>query len=82
MSVFVHKFVYKRYNTVHIFYGFPGLDNTFYHIGMGAAMLASYGLGWFKSMEDCVDAFIEYDKTYYPPSSYFKGVTSALKTSA
>ena len=34
--------------------------------GMGAAMLAAYGLGWFKSMEDCVDAFIEYDKTYYP----------------
>ncbi|PHK49668.1 xylulokinase [Staphylococcus edaphicus] len=33
---------------------------------MGAAMLAAYGLGWFESMEAFVDAFIKYDKTYYP----------------
>ncbi|NWK85325.1 xylulokinase [Staphylococcus sp. GSSP0090] len=40
--------------------------------GMGAAMLAAYGLGWFESMEACVNTFIEYDKTYYPNSENHK----------
>ncbi|WP_436854418.1 xylulokinase [Staphylococcus caeli] len=34
--------------------------------GMGAAMLAAYGVGWFESMEACVDAFIAYGETYLP----------------
>ncbi|GGB75723.1 MULTISPECIES: xylulokinase [Staphylococcus] len=33
---------------------------------MGAAMLAAYGLGWFESMEDCTDTFIEIGTSYKP----------------
>ncbi|MBG3874658.1 xylulokinase [Staphylococcus xylosus] len=34
--------------------------------GMGAAMLAAYGMKWFNTMEDCADVFISYDETYKP----------------
>jgi len=34
--------------------------------GMGAAMLAAYGCGWFESLEHCADVFIELAKTYEP----------------
>ena len=33
---------------------------------MGAAMIAAYGLGWFESLEDCVEQFIEYGAVYHP----------------
>ncbi|MGG5252736.1 xylulokinase [Neobacillus sp. SM06] len=34
--------------------------------GMGAAMLAAYGCGWFTSLKECADRFIQTSKTYYP----------------
>ncbi|SCS38020.1 xylulokinase [Staphylococcus caeli] len=34
--------------------------------GMGAAMLAAYGVGWFDSMEACADTFIAYGEIYQP----------------
>lgn len=34
--------------------------------GMGAAMLAAYGCGWFSSLKQCADQFIEPVKTYEP----------------
>lgn len=34
--------------------------------GLGAAMLAAYGCGWFHSLEDCAGAFLKIDKTILP----------------
>ncbi|MEE6717129.1 xylulokinase [Schleiferilactobacillus harbinensis] len=34
--------------------------------GMGAAMLAAVGLGWFASFADCAKAFVHYGQTYQP----------------
>lgn len=34
--------------------------------GMGAAMLAAYGCGWFSSLKQCAQTFIKTSKTYYP----------------
>jgi xylulokinase len=34
--------------------------------GMGAAMLAAYGCGWFTSLKECADHFLHSAKTYYP----------------
>ncbi|MDQ0412209.1 xylulokinase [Mesobacillus stamsii] len=34
--------------------------------GMGAAMLAAYGCGWFPSLKECAEAFIRVSKTYEP----------------
>jgi xylulokinase len=34
--------------------------------GMGAAMLAAYGCGWYSSLKDCASEFIHVSKTYYP----------------
>ena len=34
--------------------------------GMGAAMLAAYGCGWYPSLKDCAQEFIQTSKTYYP----------------
>lgn len=34
--------------------------------GMGAAMLAAYGCGWFSSLKECADNFIQTSKIYYP----------------
>ncbi|MEH7492286.1 xylulokinase [Neobacillus niacini] len=34
--------------------------------GMGAAMLAAYGCGWYPSLKDCAEVFIQTAKTYYP----------------
>ncbi|ARK32081.1 xylulokinase [Halalkalibacter krulwichiae] len=34
--------------------------------GMGAAMLAAYGCGWFESMTECADQFLKVDKEYVP----------------
>ncbi|WP_193065481.1 xylulokinase [Oceanobacillus oncorhynchi] len=34
--------------------------------GMGAAMLAAYGCGWFDSLQSCADTFLKEDKVYQP----------------
>ncbi|MGI8384885.1 xylulokinase [Robertmurraya sp. P23] len=34
--------------------------------GMGAAMLAAYGCGWYSSLKECVEEFIQTSKTYLP----------------
>ncbi|MDM5329495.1 xylulokinase [Neobacillus sp. CF12] len=34
--------------------------------GMGAAMLAAYGCGWYPSLKECAQTFIQTAKTYYP----------------
>ncbi|WP_209123970.1 xylulokinase [Alkalihalobacillus sp. BA299] len=34
--------------------------------GMGAAMLAAHGCGWFSSLEECAEKFIKSDKIYKP----------------
>lgn len=34
--------------------------------GMGAAMLAAYGCGWFDSLKDCADSFLKVDKEFLP----------------
>ncbi|SFB00590.1 xylulokinase [Lentibacillus halodurans] len=34
--------------------------------GMGAAMLAAYGCGWFDSLQDCANAYLKEDKSFIP----------------
>ncbi|WP_226037084.1 xylulokinase [Aquibacillus saliphilus] len=34
--------------------------------GMGAAMLAAFGSGWFSSLEECADAFLTEAEVYQP----------------
>lgn len=34
--------------------------------GMGAAMLAAYGCGWFNSLTECAEAFLKEDKRFQP----------------
>jgi len=34
--------------------------------GMGAAMLAAYGCGWYPSLKECAQEFIQTSKTYTP----------------
>lgn len=34
--------------------------------GMGAAMLAAYGCGWFYSLKECAEEFLKEDKVYQP----------------
>lgn len=34
--------------------------------GMGAAMIAAYGCGWFESLKECADIFLEKDREYNP----------------
>ncbi|MEH7305853.1 xylulokinase [Neobacillus drentensis] len=34
--------------------------------GMGAAMLAAYGCGWYPSLKECAQVFIQTSKTYHP----------------
>ncbi|MYL32157.1 xylulokinase [Pontibacillus yanchengensis] len=33
---------------------------------LGAAILASYGVGWFPTLEDSVNMFVMYGETFYP----------------
>lgn len=37
--------------------------------GLGAAMLATVGLGWFKSFEECVEIFVKYNNKILPNES-------------
>ena len=34
--------------------------------GMGAAMLAAYGAGWFDSLQECAEAFLKVEKEFMP----------------
>jgi xylulokinase len=34
--------------------------------GLGAAMLAAYGCGWFPSLEACAELFVKHDQQYQP----------------
>ncbi|WP_057914657.1 xylulokinase [Peribacillus muralis] len=34
--------------------------------GMGAAMLAAYGCGWFSTLQECAEEFLKVDKMYKP----------------
>jgi len=34
--------------------------------GLGAAMLAAYGCGWFESLEQCAASFVSYGEAYEP----------------
>ncbi|MFC6253289.1 xylulokinase [Secundilactobacillus hailunensis] len=34
--------------------------------GMGAAMIAAVGLGWFKDFQECAEKFVHFGKTYVP----------------
>lgn len=34
--------------------------------GLGAAMLAAYGCGWFASLKECADIFIQSSRTFFP----------------
>ncbi len=34
--------------------------------GMGAAMLAAYGCGWFSSLQQCANQFLSIEKEFYP----------------
>jgi xylulokinase len=34
--------------------------------GMGAAMLAAYGVGWFKGLDECAALFIKEETVYEP----------------
>lgn len=34
--------------------------------GMGAAILAAYGCGWYSSLKECAEVFIQTSKTYEP----------------
>ncbi|WP_077325531.1 xylulokinase [Virgibacillus siamensis] len=36
--------------------------------GMGAAMLAAYGCGWFDSLSECADEFLKIESVYTPDS--------------
>jgi xylulokinase (EC 2.7.1.17) len=38
--------------------------------GMGAAMLAAYGCGWFGSLEECAEKFLHPVKSYKPRAEY------------
>ncbi|MFD2308159.1 xylulokinase [Enterococcus termitis] len=37
--------------------------------GLGAAMIAAVGCGWFNTLEECAKAFVVYEKEYYPQKS-------------
>ncbi|QAY68081.1 xylulokinase [Paenibacillus protaetiae] len=34
--------------------------------GLGAAMLAAYGCGWFASLDECAERFVKHAKSYQP----------------
>lgn len=40
--------------------------------GMGAAILAAVGSGWYQSLKECAAAFVKHAKTYYPNSENVK----------
>lgn len=47
--------------------------------GMGAAMLAAYGCGWFNSLEECADRFVQVSETYSPNAENVKKYKELFK---
>jgi len=50
--------------------------------GLGAAMLAAYGCGWFDSLEACADVFVKHEATYKPNAEAveaYKGLFAAYR---
>ncbi|MGY3715719.1 xylulokinase [Sutcliffiella cohnii] len=50
--------------------------------GMGAAMLAAYGCGWFPSLKECADVFLQVDREFYPNKEtveQYKGLFETYK---
>lgn len=37
--------------------------------GLGAAMLAAVGVGWFKDLAECSETFVKYGKVYRPKAN-------------
>ncbi|SLL35900.1 pentulose/hexulose kinase [Mycobacteroides abscessus subsp. abscessus] len=60
--------------------------------GLGAAMIAAVGLGWFPTMNECVETFVQYKEEFQPiPENVkkyekvyeiYKGVYAATKETA
>lgn len=40
--------------------------------GLGAAMLAAVGVGWFATLKECAEQFVVYDKEYFPSEKAVK----------
>jgi xylulokinase len=40
--------------------------------GLGAAMIAAVGVGWFDSLNECAERFVAYDQTYLPNAQNVK----------
>ena len=47
--------------------------------GMGAAMLAAFGCGWFNSLQDCADKFLTIDKEFEPIDSHVRQYKELFK---
>ncbi|KGA97529.1 D-xylulose kinase [Alkalihalobacillus alcalophilus ATCC 27647 = CGMCC 1.3604] len=47
--------------------------------GMGAAMIAAYGCGWFKTLKQCGDAFLQVDKEFEPSEENVKTYQELFK---
>lgn len=47
--------------------------------GLGAAMLAAYGCGWFNSLEECADQFIDVVEEYTPDPENVKKYQELFK---
>ncbi|WP_413377324.1 xylulokinase [Alkalihalobacillus sp. 1P02AB] len=47
--------------------------------GMGAAMLAAYGCGWFETLKQCGDAFLQVDKEFEPNEENVKTYQELFK---
>ena len=46
---------------------------------MGAAMLAAYGSGWFRSLKECAQAFLQIEKVYKPNVDHVKKYKQLFK---
>ena len=47
--------------------------------GLGAAMLAAYGCGWFDSLEACADQFVKRASTYKPEPAAVEAYTGLFR---
>ncbi|MHC5228656.1 xylulokinase [Enterococcus sp. LJL99] len=47
--------------------------------GLGAAMLAALGCGWFETVEDCVATFVHYTEEYLPNEKHVQNYREIYK---
>lgn len=47
--------------------------------GMGAAMLAAYGCGWFESLDQCANAFIQHAEVFEPRPAHSEAHLKAYR---